>query len=262
MSGSTSWRSMVEHHGRPAEELSALPIDLRRAVFHPAGERQVTADELLSWRDDLNDWAYARAFPSPLNTERRSSWDVDLGVRLLHDTDGLPESMHPDVWCWLATQLLPHFVVYRWDWPERRHGAVPDGRSPWVRFGSDLRNGLRLAMHRIATYGPDIARRASEQEFQSIQYRPAFGLDQRVSRSILQALVDAYDDPGSNYGKNGGTRALDGNHVCIELRIINSLRPLCFARDEEIGQIVRKVIDRLPTLRNRKNADQARPSPT
>lgn len=249
LSGSTTWRPLLDHYGKPAEELANLAIDLRRSEFHPAGERQVTVEELMSWRDDLNDWAYTHAFPNPLNTERRSTWDVDLGLRLLADTDGLPEAVHPDVWCWLATNLLPHFVVYRWGWPARREGAPPEGRSPWARFGGDLRNGLRLAMHRITTYGPDIARRASEQEFQSIQYRPAFGLDQRVAKVVLRTLVEAWDDPDSNYGKNGGTRALDNNDVCIELRLVSSLRPLCFSTDEEIEEIVRDVIERLPSLR-------------
>jgi hypothetical protein len=247
--GSTSWRPLVELHGKSPEELSDNPIDLRRAEFHPAGERHVTEDELLSWRDDLNSWAYDRGYPSPLNTERRSNWDVELGTRLLDDTSGLPEALHPDVWCWIATHLLPHFVVYRWNWPALTHGHPPTGRAQWARFGTDLRNGLRLAVHRILTYGPDIAKRASEQEFQSIQYRPAFGLDQRVARIVLATLVDAYDDPTSNYGKNGGTRALDADDVCIELRLINSLRPLCFASDDDIVAIVHDSIDRLPEYR-------------
>lgn len=247
--GSTTWRPLLELYGKSVEELANLPIDLRRSEFHPAGERQATAEELVSWRDELNEWAAARAFPQQLNTERRSAWDVDLGLRLLRDTDGLPEATHPDVWCWLATNLLPHFVVFRWGWPPLNEGAPPGGRSSWARFGGDLRNGLRLAMHRITTYGPDIAHRASEQEFQSIQYRPAFGLDQRVARVVLGTLVDEWDDPNSNYGKNGGTRALDNNDVCIELRLVNSLRPLCFSTDEEIKAIVRDVIKRLPSLR-------------
>jgi hypothetical protein len=248
-SGNTTWRALLEHHGKPAEEIANLEVSLRYSEFHPVGERQVSVEELRSWRDELNDWAFERAFPSPLNAERRSAWDVDLGLRLLEDTHGLPEAMHPDVWCWLATHLFPHFIVYRWGWPAGREGAPPEGRSPWARFGGDLRNGLRLAMHRILTYGPDIARRASEQEFQSIQYRPAFGLDQRVAQVVLRSLVDAWDDPKSNYGKNNGTRALDGNYVCIELRIVNSLRPLSFSSDEEIEKIVRGIIDRLPSLR-------------
>jgi len=104
-------------------------------------------------------------------------------------------------------------------------------------------------MHRILTYGPDLAARASEQEFQSIQNRPAFGLNQRVARVVMQTLVDAYDDSNSNYGKNGGTRALDNNDVCIELRVINSLRPLCFASDDSVIEIVKQVVERLPDLR-------------
>lgn len=249
LSGTTSWRSLVEVFGKSAEEVSELPFDLRRAEFHPAATRHVAASELESWRADLNTWAYSRAFPSRLNMERRSAWDVELGTRLLADCEGLPEAAHPDVWCWLATSLLPHLIVYRWGWPEPSDGRPPQGSGAWYRFGTDHRNGLRLAMHRIATYGPDLSGRASEQEFQSIQYRPAFGLDQRVARIVLQTLVDSFDDPTSNYGKNGGTRALDANFVCIELRIVNSLRPLCFASDEDITSIVCDAIKRLPSLR-------------
>ena len=249
-SGSSTWLPLIDLHGSASDSLADNPIDLRRAEFHPAGDRHVSQEELLAWRSDLIAWAHDRGYPSALNTERRSAWDVDFGTKLLEDTVGLPEALHPDVWCWIATHLLPNFVVYRWDWPALKDGAPPTGRSEWARFGTDLRNGLRLALHRILTYGPDIARRASEQEFQSIQYRPAFGLDQRVARVILQTLVDAYDDPNSNYGKNGGTRALDNNDVCIELRVINSLRPLCFVSDDGVVEIVMQVVERLPDLRN------------
>jgi hypothetical protein len=248
-SGSTFWRPLVDIYGRPPEELSGLSFDLRRAEFHPAGLRRVSSAELTGWREDLESWARDRGYPSALNSERRSDWDVDLGQRLIQDIGYLPEAAHPDVWCWLATSLLPGFVVYRWGWPALKDGLPPTGRSSWARFGPDLRNALRLAVHRILTYGADIARRASEQEFQSIQYRPAFGLDQRVARIVLETLVEAYDDDGSSYGKNGGTRALDGNYVCIELRVINSLRPLCFASDDEVVRIVHETIERLPVLR-------------
>ncbi|MEP2372304.1 hypothetical protein [Ilumatobacter sp.] len=234
-----------------------MPIDLRRAEFHPAGDRQVSQDELVAWRDDLNAWAHDRGYPSALNSERRSTWDVELGARLIEDTSGLSEALHPDVWCWIATHLLPHFVVYRWGWPNLKDGSPPAGRSEWARFGPDLRNALRLAMHRILTYGPDLAARASEQEFQSIQYRPAFGLDQRVARIVLHTLVEAFDDPNSNYGKNGGTRSLDNNDVCIELRVINSLRPLCFVSDENLVQIVHDVVKRLPDLRSNESNSAA-----
>lgn len=248
--GTLFWEPLLEVYGQPAEKLVDRPFDLKRAVFHPAANRRVTEAELRAWRDSLNHWAYERRFPGTLNYERRSNWDVDLGVRLLEDTNGLPEAFHPDVWCWIAVQLLPHLVVYRWGWPNPVDGEPPRGRSAWARFGHDLRNGLRLAMHRIATYGPDIARRASEQEFQSIQYRPAFGLDQRVARTVLETLVDSADDADSNYGKNGGTRALDANLVCTELRVINSLRPLCFLAEKELREVALDVIDRLPQLRS------------
>jgi hypothetical protein len=226
-----------------------VDVDLRHAEFHPAGSRRVTQAELLEWRDDLNRWAKEREFPSALNMARRSTWDVELGQRLLADVEGIPEAHHPDVWCWIATHLLPHLVVYRWGWPAARNGQAPTGRSAWARFGGDLRNGLRLAMHRIQTYGPDTAAKASEQEFQSIQYRPAFGLDPRVARIVMDTLLDCYDDPDSNYGKHGGTRALDNDDVCIELRLINSLRPLCFATDAQVREIVLDVVERLPSIR-------------
>lgn len=249
-SGSSTWLPLLDLHGRAPEALADNPIDLRRAEFHPAGDRQVSQDELLAWRNDLNAWAQDRGYPSALNEERRSAWDVDLGMKLLEDTAGLPEVLHPDVWCWIATHLLPHFVVYRWGWPALKDGELPADRVKWARFGSDLRNGLRLAMHRIITYGPDIAREATQQEFQSIQYRPAFGLDQRVARVVMETVLEAWRDPDSPYGKHGGQRALDNNDVCIELRLINSLRPLCFESGDEIACVVRDVIKHLPDTRS------------
>ncbi|MEQ1698535.1 MAG: hypothetical protein ABMA25_00400 [Ilumatobacteraceae bacterium] len=256
--GGTAWRALLDVYGSMPDTFMERSIDLKRADFHPAGTNRVSEADLLSWRQDLNNWAADRAFPSELNSERRSAWDVELGIRLLDDTSGLPEAFHPDVWCWIAIHLLPHFVVYRWDWPKLVEDAPPSGRSAWARFGGDLRNGLRLAMHRISTYGPEISRRATEQEFQSIQYRPAFGLDKRVAHAVLGTLVDAYDDPDSNYGKNGGSRALDADDVCIELRLINSLRPLCFASDERISSIVLEVIERLPQFRKPAKVTESR----
>lgn len=259
-SSGLGWRSLVAAHGATAEILASQPLDLRHAQFHPAGERRVSEPELIAWRDDLNAWAYDRGFPAPLNEARRSTWDVDLGTRLLEDTRHLPESQHPAVWCWLAIHLLPHFVVYRWDWPAKHEGQVPTGRTPWSRFGNSDKNGLLLARQRIATYGAELATEATEQEFQSIQYRPAFGIDQRVARIILHALIAAFKNDGSNYGKNGGIRSLDADDVCIELRLINSLRPFCFASDEEITAIVDDVTDRLPSIRKATNRKGTAPS--
>lgn len=254
-SGSGTWRPLRDLYGKGAEQLIEIPIDLKRAEFHPAGGHRVTESRLLEWRADLNDWAYDNGFPAKLNGQRSSDWNVALGLRLVTDTRNIPEALHPAVWCWLATNLLPHLVVHRWGWPALVDGEPPDGREQWARFGLDLRNGLRLAVHRIVTYGPELARRATEQEFQSIQYRPAFGLDQRVARLVLWSLVEAVDDPRSNYGKHGGDRTNDANDVCIELRVVNSLRPLCFASDSQVVRIVHEIIDRLPTLRRRPPED-------
>lgn len=258
------WRVLLNAYGQSPERLVESEFDLRKAEFHPAAALRVTEEQLTCWRSALLEWAYAHGFPKPLNTERRIDWDVSLGARLYEDTNGLPEAFHPDVWCWMATHLLPHFVVYRWGWPPLRDGAAPLGRAAWARFGSTLQNGLRLALHRVATYGPELARRASEQEFQSVQNRPAFGRDQRVARVILQTLVEAADDESSRYGRDdGGGRALDADRVCTELRLINSLQPFCFATDDELRQVVLDVINRLPELRRtyRKVRTWAPPEP-
>jgi len=243
------WHALMAVHGRPLETIDELPIDLRHAQFHSAGERRVTESELVDWRKDLNRWAHDNGFPGQLNEGRRSRWDVALGSRLLDDTQSLPESQHPAVWSWIATYLLPHFVAYRWGWPAKKGDELPQGRAPWVRFGDSDKNALLMVRQRVSVYGPDLALKASEQEFQSIQHRPAFGIDQRVARLVLESLVDAWEDSGSNYGKKGGTRALDANYVCIELRLVNSLRPLAFVADNEVAAIVDDIIERLPELR-------------
>jgi hypothetical protein len=254
-SGSAFWSPLAEYFGGDLDQLATKRIDLRSAEFHPRGERRVTENELAEWRDELNEWAYEAGFPSTMNLAQRSTWDIELGIRLLQSTKVLPESLHPDVWCWIAVHLLPHFVVHRWGWPDSTDGEPPRSRSKWARFGPGPSNGLRLAIHRVGTYGPDIARRANQEEFQSIQNRPAFSLDQRVCRAILSTIVDALDDPSSHYGKSEdgqlGRRRMDANLVGMELRFINSMRPLCFATDEEIALIVNEVIGRLPDLRTR-----------
>jgi len=254
----SSWAQLAGSYGRAAEELKSANFDLRLAHFAPHGSDRVSESGLRNWREALNEWAYdEKSFPAPLREDQKAAWDVDLGLRLVEDLDGHPEFYDPDVWCWFATHLLPHFVVHRWGWPKAIDGEVPKGRSSWSRFGNGDKNALFLSIHRVVTYGPDLAKRATQQEFQSIQYRPAYGLDQRVALVILKTLVDAYEDQGSCYGKKPdtskpGNRALDCNHVCIELRYINSLRPLCFATDDQIAEIVSETISRLPELRERK----------
>lgn len=254
-SGSAFWSPLAQSFGSDLDELAKKRIDLRSAEFHPRGERRVMENELVEWREELNEWAYGAGFPSTMNLAQRSTWDIELGIKLLQSTTVLPESLHPDVWCWIAVHLLPHFVVHRWGWPASADGKPPRSWSKWARFGPGPRNGLRLAIHRVGTYGPDLARRANQEEFQSIQNRPAFSLDQRVSRAILSTILDALDDPTSHYGKSKdgqlGHRRMDANLVGMELRFINSMRPLCFATDEEISAIVNEVIGRLPNLRTR-----------
>lgn len=254
-SGSSFCRQLVEIFDLDLDQLANIDVDLRNAEFHPSGERRVDKDELIKWRDSLNEWAYDQGFPSPMNLVQRNNWDVDLGVKLLDDLRVIPESSHPGVMCWIAVHLLPHFIVHRWGWPEKHNGQAPTARSKWARFGPDPRNGLRVAMHRVRTYGPDIARRANQEEFQSIQNRPAFSLDSRVARAILSTIVDALEDPNSNYAKNDDgqrvLRRMDANLVGIELRLINSMRPLCFVSDDGVAEIVRGVIAQLPELRTR-----------
>ena len=271
----STWQRLLPLYGRPLEELAKLPVELRSARFHSHAERHVTESELVRWRDSLNSWAYDRGFPAGRSLEHRSRWDVELGQRLIADAGHLPELLHPGVWSWIATNLLPHFVVHRWGWPSLTEGAPPGTRNKWSRFGNDGMNGLRIAIYRIATYGPEITARAIEQEFQSIQYRPAYGVDQRVARIVLSTLLEAYDDPNSRYAKEidayegderlfefvnqdevllysdkaSVTRSLDANFVCIELRVVNALRPLCFMTDEDLADEVRDVISRLPELR-------------
>lgn len=257
--GNIFWRSLSELHGTDLDELSKISVDLKRAEFHPGGKKQVTVAELVEWRNNLNDWAYDLGFPNQMNAAQKSSWDVELGMKLQDGLDGLPECLHPDVACWMASNLLPHFIVYRWGWPELENGKPPTSRKKWNRFGSDQNNGLRLAMYRVMTYGPEIARRANQEEFQSIQFRPAFSLDRRVSRVILLTIVEALDDPKSKYGKNEngqpGNRRTDANALGIELRFINSMRPFCFESDVAIAEIVNGTIARLPDLRVRGSQD-------
>lgn len=249
------WRS-------PLEEIARLDVDLKHALFHPSFDERVETSRLLSWRDDLDSWASDMGYPNKMSERRRAAWDVALGERLLTDTAELSEAEDPTVWCWLATHLLPHLVVYRWGWPAGSPETGPTGRDPWTRFGPTDKNGLLLARQRVAIYGRELALHASEQEFQSIQYRPAFGLDRRVARVILEILVEAAQDMSSNYGRQGSTRSDDADDVCVELRIINSMRPFCFLSDDAIAEIVRETIERLPEIRDprkeaRRNRDKS-----
>lgn len=249
LSGPGFWKQLQTLYKQDVESLMELPFQIQQSNFHPAGAR-VSEQDLRDWRTDLNTWSRGHGFPHEMNAKKKSLWDVELGIRLHEDTKNLPEASHPQVWCWIAVNLLPHLVVHRWGWPTAQDDSgSPTGSAKWSRFGLDLKNGLRLATYRIATYGADSSLKASEQEFQSLQNRPSYGRDRRVARIILQTLVDSYDDKKSNYGKNGGTRALDCDDICQELQRINSMRPFCFRTDDELEAIVTAVIERLPEFR-------------
>lgn len=257
MDAASAAHALAPLYRRPLDELVENPFDLRQAAFHPHGEERATEDMLRSLRDELNAWAYGQGFPSPPSADQKSTWDVGLGVQLLRHLEAVPELHHPDVWCWMASVLLPHLVIYRWDWPKEQDGQAPRTRTAWDRFGASGKNGLLLALNRIVIFGPELAERATEQEFQSLQYRPAFGSDRRVARLVMEVLISAVDDPASQYGKNGGSRSLDNNHVCLELRYVNSLRPLCFLEDSAIRELVTEVVGRLPQLRERDVASRS-----
>ena len=253
---SESVRSLValrgtSPRGTPVEDLLDVPFDLKQAQFHPNATNRVDEDALLTWRVELNSWAQEeKAFPSNLEPDNgKNNWDVDLGLRLIDDIGRIPEFLHPDVWCWIASHLLPHFVVYRWEWPKLKDQEVPVGTKSWNHFTAHPTNGLRMAINRILFYGEEIAREADSQEFQSLLGRPSFGSDPRVARVVMATFIEEWKDPKSNYGKHGGNRSIDNDIACTELRLINSLRPLCFESDETISEITKTVISELPELR-------------
>src|SRR5262245_47872679 len=101
-------------HGRSVEAIAIVDFDLNKAHFHPSqgDTTPVTSHQLLEWRDEVNAWARDEwGFPSPFGTQAdRFAWDVGLGARLRHDLSGVPELLHPNVWCWLAWALFPHLV--------------------------------------------------------------------------------------------------------------------------------------------------------
>lgn len=237
-------------HGSSVESISNVDFDLSRAHFHPSQEdtTSVETQQLAIWRDDLNDWARDEwGFPSPFSSQAdRFAWDVALGTRIHDDLRGLPELLHPNVWCWIASALLPHLVVHRYGWP------TSDGPGRWRRFGPNPNNALRLPVYRDLVFGSELALRASQQELQSILNRPSYGNDPRVARIVLTTLVDAYvDRERTGYGDGEPGRAIDADLVLQELRVRNSLRPLCFLRDEDVAAEAGSVIASLPTLRDK-----------
>lgn len=235
-------------HGSSVEAIADVDFDLAMAHFHPSqGDTiPVTSQHLLQWREGLNAWARDEwGFPSPFGTQAdRFAWDVALGSRLRHDLAGAPELLHPNVWCWIASALLPHLVVHRYGWP------TSEGSGRWRRFGPTSNNALRLPVYRDAVYGAELTLRASQQELQSILNRPSYGNDPRVARIVLGTLLAAHDDrERSGYGVGEPGRAIDADLVLQELRVRNSLRPLCFLVDDDVESEVRDAIASLPELR-------------
>lgn len=242
-------QALEAQHGSSVESIANVDFDLSRAHFHPSqgDATRVEEKQLRRWRDDLNAWARDEwGFPSPFSSQAdRFAWDVALGTRMRDDLRGLPELLHPNVWCWIASALLPHLVVHRYGWP------TSDGSGRWRRFGPNSNNALRLPVYRDLVFGPELTLRASQQELQSILNRPSYGNDPRVARIVLAGLVDAYEDRArSGYGEGEPGRAIDADLVLQELRVRNSLRPLCFLADDDVVAEVETVIASLPTLRD------------
>ena len=158
----------------------------------------------------------------------------------------LADPVHPDVWCLIASHLLPHCGLSMGMASSKPRSV---GTKSWNHFTAHPTNGLRMAINRILFYGEEIAREADSQEFQSLLGRPSFGSDPRVAKVVMATFIEEWKDPESNYGKHGGNRSIDNDIACTELRLINSLRPLCFESDETISEITKTVISELPELR-------------
>lgn len=252
----TDWMELEKIRGSSPGEMAEIDFDLRSAHFHTAGGTPVAESALLAWRKDLNEWAWEQGFPRTLSQNEMSQWNVRLGRRLLDDTEDLPEADNPEIWSWIATFLLPHFVIYRWEWPK----GDSTGRSAWHRFGPTHSNALYLARRRVSTFGEELTLLANEQEHQSIQYRPVFGLDRRVARLVLETMVEAKQDPTSEYWDGKSNRpekhphSRDTDDVFAELRVVNSVRPFCFLADKDVRDVVRETIASLPDIRPRRLA--------
>lgn len=226
-------------HGLSSEELAAMPpttlVDARWAA---ASLPRAELDDLLLLRRRLTDWAADEfGFPSPFSSSQ-ARWDVELGVQLNESLDGVPEAHHPATFAWLAAVLLPHLVHQRWGWPKLMDdGAIPSTARPWSRYGTGLRNGLRLAAYRVGFLGEHVASVGNEQEFQDVLERPAFGNDPRVATLIISRLAELSGDDGGYMG-SPLSRTDHCKVVLPLLRRKNVLRPLCLLDDLEIIRVV------------------------
>jgi hypothetical protein len=132
------------------ENLSQLPWpDLAHERFAATGLQKITREELLAIRRDMDAVAATCAFPAT-SLRARQEFDRRIAIMLSNLKFPIGEMVRPDVWTWIAVNLVPHLVTWRF--------GTDDGRVSEDRFlGILQRNAFgRLWLRgRVFDRGPD-----------------------------------------------------------------------------------------------------------
>lgn len=122
--------------GRSLEELERASVGATGSLlFAPTGGAPVDQATIRSLRQDLDRTAVRAGYPSIRTRAAHATFD-DAALRLLADFPiPVGEAIRPETWAWIAVELVPHLVTWRW--------TDKNGKVSTERFaGTLVRNSL------------------------------------------------------------------------------------------------------------------------
>lgn len=195
LAGPYALAKLREWHGAAVEELRGLVDEWEpRTRYYEIGDK-VDAATIRKLRDDLRDMAGRHGYPSSRRRRGLSAFDRETGERMLEEP--ILDVGSDDVWCYVASGLVPDVVVWRWNWPST--SRLPADELParsFDRFLGGFRNTFRRGWYRLTTYGAgedDPPAIFWEDALVNMEERPSIGSNPRVASRLFHATRPLLD---------------------------------------------------------------------
>lgn len=172
------------------QQSRTLP-EIAREKFAATGLPKISAEELATFRNQIEDAATSAGYPTK-SLAVRQQVDTAIAVRLAKMDLPEGEMLRPEVWTWIAVHLMPHIVHWRFS---KDTGEVKEERY----LGILQRNALgRLWLRgKVFDRGEEVEDRwglvdgISEDATVAILERTSVAGDWRLARVIGEAWLDA-----------------------------------------------------------------------
>lgn len=212
------------------DELEALPVpDLANEKFAPTGPAKVARDRLLTLRDQLTTTARSAGYPDRTDKGFRE-FDYRAAVLLYHFGVPLGQALRSDVWAWIAVDLVPHLVEWRWGKSEKTASVR--------RYGGIIqRNGIGRLWYRAhvmvdrSSKDPwTVLRLVNEDAHVQVLERTSVSKDTRVAKYLLEQWIRA-----------GGGEAVLRNSV-IRIRVKTMLIEVSVLSEQQLRALIDETI--------------------